>query len=774
MTTTSNLGGNITTTDRQTYQGEVTITGDRILTTTNSNVIFNLSVNAGTLGDSLTIAAGSGDVTFHNAVGGSTALGDIDITTGALTAGAIKAQGTLTITNSDTSNITGVISEQAVLALVKEGSGSLTLSGINTYTGSTTLTTGSIKVASSANLGATPVAADADNIIFNGGTLITTATFTLGTNKGITMTGAGTINTSTGTLSYGGVITGSSNLTKSGSGTLILSGDNGHTGDLNITVGTVTVIGTLSNSTDVTVSSGAVYDVDQTDTIQSLSGAGTINIANSKTLNFGDAFNQTIDGVIEGSGSIIKTGTGRVTLGGTNTYTGNTTITNGVLTVNSAGKLGNGNYSGTLTVAASTIFNFYSSSDQTFSNWETGSGTINLSGGGTVTLIGDQNFTGTLNVSQMLVMYNGTSGTDTGLGKATTIDIKNGGTIKVQQGTDTDASNNAFIGAQRSGGPDIYIRTGGELTTDDSNGQRAYHIGANLILDGGTLSWEQASGNYSIRAAYGTWILNQNVAVTDDSVISAPAIVVCNNNCASTTVFTVESEKTLTVSGYFYNSDNFTETAIEKAGAGTMILQAASTITTGITVSAGTLAVTANNALGTNATGTTITSGAILDLQNVNYSTTEAIINNGGTIATSTGTSSFAGAITLGADSIFNVDGTQLTVSGVIQDGVGTYGITKNGNGKLILSGANTYDGTTAIADGSLRASHNTALGATTGNTTVAAFAALELIDGITIASGEDLTLIGIGEDITGALRNISGDNIYNGNISLSNSPCKN
>jgi hypothetical protein len=97
-----------------------------------------------------------------------------------------------------------------------------------------------------------------------------------------------------------------------------------------------------------------------------------------------------------------------------------------------------------------------------------------------------------------------------------------------------------------------------------------------------------------------------------------------------------------------------------------MILQAASTITTGFTVSAGTLEITTNNALGTNATGTTIASGATLDLQNVNYSTTEAITNNGGTIATSTGTSSFAGVITLGADSIFDVDGTELTVSGVI------------------------------------------------------------------------------------------------------------
>ena len=100
-----------------------------------------------------------------------------------------------------------------------------------------------------------------------------------------------------------------------------------------------------------------------------------------------------------------------------------------------------------------------------------------------------------------------------------------------------------------------------------------------------------------------------------------------------------------------------------------------------------------------------------------------------------------------------------------------TYGITKNGDGKLILSGANTYDGTTTISNGSLRAAHNTALGATTGDTTVASGAALELIGGITIASGEDLTLVGTGESSsTGALRNISGDNAYNGNITLSTS----
>jgi fibronectin-binding autotransporter adhesin len=712
----------------------------------------------------------SGTNTYQGSITLSTSTSRIVSSAGTLNISGNIINGSidLIISGSGDTSVSGVIGNGSG-TLSKRGNGTLTLSGTNTFTGSTTISAGTLSISADNNLG-NPDTLDADRLTFNGGTLLITETITLNTNRGITLsTDGGTINVAnTKTVTYDGVITGSTAFTKDGNGILDLGGTNIYTGATNIDDGTLQITGALAQ-TAVTVASGATYDSDTTDTIGSIDGAGAIEINTGTTLTVGgNNTSTTHTGVISGAGNLIKEGTGTLTLQGTNTYTGDTTVNDGAITVSGSGKLGNGSYSGTLVVATSKTFNYSSSSVQTFSDWGAGTGTINLSGSGTVTLSGDQNFTGTLNVSQMLVMYNGTSGSDTGLGKATTIDIKNGGTIKVQQGADADTSNNAFIGAQRSGGPDIYIRTGGELTTDASNGERAYHIGANLTLDGGTLSW----GNSTVRAAYGTWILNQNVAITDDSLISAPAIVVCNNDCASTTVFTVDSGITLTVSGNFFDAANFTETAIEKAGAGTMILQAASTITTGFTVSAGTLAVTANNALGTSATGTTIASGAILDLRGVTYSTTEAITNNGGTIATSTGTSTFAGVITLGANSTFDVsDGAQLTASGVIQDGVSTYGITKNGDGKLILSGANTYDGTTTISNGSLRAAHNTALGATTGDTTVASGAALELIGGITIASGEDLTLVGTGESsTTGALRNISGDNAYNGNITLSTS----
>jgi anthranilate/para-aminobenzoate synthase component II len=76
-----------------------------------------------------------------------------------------------------------------------------------------------------------------------------------------------------------------------------------------------------------------------------------------------------------------------------------------------------------------------------------------------------------------------------------------------------------------------------------------------------------------------------------------------------------------------------------------------------------------NNALGTNAAGTVIASGATLDLANVTYSTTEAITNNGGTLKHLNRYLQLRRYHDLGANSTIDVDGTQLTISTAIGDG---------------------------------------------------------------------------------------------------------
>ena len=247
---TSNLGASVTTSSTQTYHGDATISNDIILTTTNSNVSFGATTNAGTAGDTLTIAAGSGDVTFTDAVGGSTAMGNITITTGALSAAAIKVQGTIDITNTDTSSITGIISDGASSAIVtKAGSGTLTLSGNNTYTGQTNINAGTLAVTVNNALGTNA----AGTVIASGATL-DLQNVTYSTTEAITNNG-GTLSTSTGTSSFAGVMTLGANSTidvdgtqltvstaigdgsngydvdKTGNGILVLSGTNSYTGE---------------------------------------------------------------------------------------------------------------------------------------------------------------------------------------------------------------------------------------------------------------------------------------------------------------------------------------------------------------------------------------------------------------------------------------------------------------------------------------------------------------------------------------------------------------
>ncbi len=105
------------------------------------------------------------------------------------------------------------------------------------------------------------------------------------------------------------------------------------------------------------------------------------------------------------------------------------------------------------------------------------------------------------------------------------------------------------------------------------------------------------------------------------------------------------------------------------------------------------------------------------------------------------------------------------TVSSVVN---GTNGLNKAGAGTLVLSGANTYTGATAINAGIVNIQNADALGtaSNTANTTVASGASLQMANNITTTNAGTLMLNGTGTG-SGALQNVSGNNLWNSNVTI-------
>jgi autotransporter-associated beta strand protein len=215
--------------------------------------------------------AGSFVAFFGNSSGGNATLINangtafIDISGLALpgtTVGSIAGNGSLflgdknlTVGGNQTSTIfSGVIQDGGGFggaggSLTKVGTGTLTLTGANTYTGITTINAGVLSISSDANLGTVPTSDNylANQLTFNSGTLQVTASFDLDANRGITLlSGGGTIRvTAANILSYDGVITGAGSLTKTDTGTLVLSGMNTYTGSTIVDAGSLLVDGSI-------------------------------------------------------------------------------------------------------------------------------------------------------------------------------------------------------------------------------------------------------------------------------------------------------------------------------------------------------------------------------------------------------------------------------------------------------------------------------------------------------------------------------------------------
>ena len=310
--------------------GALTKTGTGTLTLTGTNTYTGGStINAGTVvvNSAASLGATSGGVTLN--------AGTVEVSTGFSTSRVYTlgdAASTFQVDSGQTFTLSSIIGGTG--ALNKTGTGTMVLSGINTYSGGTVLGAGTLQLSGSGTLGST-----GGTLTVNGGTVDLN-----GTNQTVgNLTGSGgtILNNSTGTNrtltigysngtggNYAGVIadhtsgTGTVALTKTGTGTITLSGTNTFTGATTVSGGTLTVAGAstgaLGSTASITVNSGGTL----------LLGANNqINNSATMTLN-GGTFAK--GGYYEGTSSSV--GLGALTLTATGSHVDFGTGTVGVLT----------------------------------------------------------------------------------------------------------------------------------------------------------------------------------------------------------------------------------------------------------------------------------------------------------------------------------------------------------------------------------------------------------------------------------------------------------
>jgi fibronectin-binding autotransporter adhesin len=281
-----------------------------------------------------------------------------------------------------------------ITSLTKNGSGTWTLSGNNTYTGATTINAGTLQFAKSASLynGTTASWTSSNITVKTGATLALNiggaGEFTSANVNTINSIGSvsnGFLNNSTlalDTTNAGGSFTHSGNISntnggsnvlnfaKNGSGKLLLTGNSTYTGTTTINAGTLEI-----------GSSGRLGG-----------GNYSANIANNATFVYSGTNSQTLSGVISGTGALTQNGSGRLRLTGNNTYQGSTTISVGTLEIGSAGRLGGGSYSGN--IANNATFLYSGTNNQTLSGVISGTGALTQNGSGRLRLTGNNTYQG--------------------------------------------------------------------------------------------------------------------------------------------------------------------------------------------------------------------------------------------------------------------------------------------------------------------------------------------------------------------------------------------
>jgi hypothetical protein len=424
--------------------------------TTSGSLVFNPNSN----GETLTFS-GLNNNSFGNTI---TGLNIINVVGGANVAmnslnGYSFANGSINVDGSSTLNIIGAITDGSGQSSIgKIGSGSLTLSGVNSYTGATTVNGGTIKGGAANAFSANSVTTiNPTGTVDLGGVAQTINALSLagGTLTNGALTGA--ITSTGGTVNS---ITGSASLTNI-SGLTTLTGANGYTGATTVNGGTVTVATGASLGSPALISSGATFNNNgvMSGTVDNACG-GTVNNTGSMSNNVTNA------GALTNTGSISGSLTNNTPCGVVN----NTGVLSGAV-VNNAALNNNtgGEISGVVTnnatgmITNSGLINNTLTNAGTVSNSGTLSGSVNNSAGGTLTNTAQGAISGALT--------NNSTGTVTNSGRMTnTVDNRGTFTNNVDGRIDGDVTNAQGGGFTNNGSIAANVTNNGTFTNASGAG----------------------------------------------------------------------------------------------------------------------------------------------------------------------------------------------------------------------------------------------------------------------------------------------------------------
>ncbi|APV87710.1 fibronectin-binding autotransporter adhesin ShdA [Salmonella enterica] len=580
-----------------------------------------------------------------------------------------KAHGNFTLDDDETFEVTSKLSKVGAVTggwdgetLTKEGNGALILSN---------------------------TANDYGDTHINGGTLAAKDAASLGSGD-VTIAESARLSLDKGTLDND--VNGEGEIVKSGSEELIVTGDNNYSGGTTITGGTLTA--------------------DNADSL------GTGAVDNSGVLQVGEG---ELENTLSGTGSLVKTGTGELTLSGDNSYSGGTTIFGGMLIADNADSLGTGavDNSGVLQVGEGDLENTLS-----------GTGSLVKTGTGELTLNGDNDYSGGTTIDDGVLVAVNVNALGSG-------DVDNAGTLKLDAEGEFNLAN-----VTTQSGATTELAKGTTLDVDSLTQQ----ADSTLNIDLSKANGESAITADSVTLA-GTLNVTGIGSVTDSWTPEAYTYTLINSDSAITTDFddltvagmnredvdfltidgkvdeadstnydltaslswyadrdnaSTDAHGTFTLSdpdGNFNVAANLTDVddtldpnstwdgkSLAKEGTGTLILSGDNDYSGGTTINEGTLVAASTTALGTGLVDNNAT--LVLDADSEVSAAGGITTHSGATTQLALGTS-----LDLGDSALIQEDGSTLNVE-----------LNSDSVQPLITGGSATLGGDLVVSDASLQA----------------------------------------------------------------------